>query len=152
MDPKSVYSRVIRRHEVPANWDAFPDYKKATYRYIGTLAAKETTIPPRLMDSAISLGIIEAGPGPQAQLHDHEVEEIFMPLEGLWEFFWGPNGEEKAVLGPYDVFSCPPGVLRGFSNVGGVPGKLLVIQASANAEGAAFVDPAKLTNVTATNV
>ncbi|SFJ30354.1 cupin domain-containing protein [Thermoflavimicrobium dichotomicum] len=151
MDLKDVYKRVIRRQDVKANWDAFPDFKKATYRYIGTLASKDTSIPPVLMDSEISLGIIEAGPGPQAALHNHEVEEIFMPLEGLWEFFWGPNGEERVTLGPLDVITVPPGVLRGFNNVGGTTGRLLVLQSSAEADGAAFVDKEKLTNITETN-
>lgn len=151
MNLKDVHKRVIRRQDVKANWNAFPDFKKATYRYIGTLAATETTIPPVLMESQISMGIIEAGPGPQARLHDHEVEEIFMPLDGLWEFFWGPNGEERTTLGPLDVISVPPGVLRGFNNVGGGTGRLLVLNTSANAEGAAFDVKEELSNVTETN-
>jgi mannose-6-phosphate isomerase-like protein (cupin superfamily) len=151
VNPKDVYKRVIRRTDVKVNWNVFADCKKATYRYIGNLASPDTSIPPVLMDSDISLGIIEAGPGPQAALHDHDVEEIFMPLEGLWEFFWGPNGEEKATLGPLDVLSVPPGVLRGFANVGGTTGRLLVIQTSANAGDAAFVRKEELTNITETN-
>ncbi|GIM44970.1 hypothetical protein DNHGIG_05190 [Collibacillus ludicampi] len=151
MELKEVYKRVIRRQDVKANWDAFPDFKKATYRYIGTLAATDTKIPPVLMDSGISLGIIEAEPGPQAALHDHEVEEIFMPLEGLWEFFWGPNGEERVTVGPLDVITIPPGVLRGFNNVGGTTGRLLVLQTSAQAKGAAFNKREELTNITEHN-
>jgi uncharacterized RmlC-like cupin family protein len=152
VDLKEVHKRVIRRQDVKANWDAFPDFKKATYRYIGTLASTETSIPPNLMDSKISMGIIEAGPGPQARLHDHEVEEIFMPIDGLWEFFWGPNAEERTTLGPLDVITVPPGVLRGFNNVGGSTGRLLVLNTSANAEGAAFDEKEELSNVTQTNL
>lgn len=151
MNLKDIHKRVIRRQDVPANWDAFPDFKKATYRYIGTMASTETKIPPVLMESDISLGIIEAGPGPQARLHDHEIEEIFMPLEGMWEFFWGPNGEERATLGPLDVITVPPGVLRGFNNVGAGTGRLLVLHSSAEAEGAAFDKKEDLSNVTDTN-
>jgi uncharacterized RmlC-like cupin family protein len=41
-----------------------------------------------------------------------------MPLTGTWEVFWGPNGERKLTLGPWDTISIPPGVSRGFRNVG----------------------------------
>ncbi|WP_134698752.1 hypothetical protein [Ammoniphilus sp. YIM 78166] len=151
MNLQDVHKRVIRRQDVKANWEAFPDFKKATYRYIGTLASTDTSILPKLTESNISLGIIEAAPGPQARLHDHEVEEIFMPLDGLWEFFWGPNGEERTTLGPLDVISVPPGVLRGFNNVGGTTGRLLVLNTNADAEGAAFDEKEELSNITESN-
>jgi len=39
-----------------------------------------------------------------------------MVLEGAFEFSIGGSGEETVVLNRWDVFSCPPGVPRGFRN------------------------------------
>ncbi|MFB4162284.1 hypothetical protein ACE1TI_00305 [Alteribacillus sp. JSM 102045] len=153
VNPKDVYERLVRRQDVPVNWDAFPDIKKGTFRYMGTLASTDKSIPPNLTESDISFGIIEAGPGPQSQLHDHEIEEIFIPLDGLWEVSWGPNGEEKVTIGPLDLISVPPNILRAFANVGASTARLMVIQSSAtpNAGAGLFEDPTRLTNVTDKN-
>jgi len=31
--------------------------------------------------------------------------------------FWGPEGERRIVLEPWDTISIPPGVSRGFRNI-----------------------------------
>lgn len=68
--------------------------------------------------------IVRAKPGHGASLHAHKTEEVFMALEGKWAVFWGDKGERRIVLEQYDTISVPPGVMRGFVNVGNKPGKL----------------------------
>ena len=41
-----------------------------------------------------------------------------MALTGRWQVFWGPQGERSLVLEPYDTVSIPPGLSRGFRNIG----------------------------------
>ena len=50
-----------------------------------------------------------------------------MPLRGTWEVFWGPDGERCLRLQPWDTISVPPGVSRGFRNVGDDDGWLMGI-------------------------
>ena len=68
--------------------------------------------------------IVRAKPGHGAALHAHKTEEVFMPLQGKWAVFWGDKGERRVVLDQYDTISVPPGVMRGFVNVGRKPGTL----------------------------
>jgi mannose-6-phosphate isomerase-like protein (cupin superfamily) len=68
--------------------------------------------------------IVRAKPGHGAALHAHKTEEVFMPLQGKWAVFWGDKGERRVVLDQYDTISVPPGVMRGFVNVGRKPGIL----------------------------
>ena len=48
--------------------------------------------------------------------HAHPYNEIFMPLDANFRFFWGENLEESVLLGPFDVISVPAGVFRTFEN------------------------------------
>lgn len=64
------------------------------------------------------LNIVRCAPGKSAPLHNHLTQEVFIPLSGAWEVFWGPRGERKLTLGAWDTISIPPGVSRGFRNAG----------------------------------
>jgi uncharacterized RmlC-like cupin family protein len=59
-----------------------------------------------------------AKPGHGAGLHSHTTIETFMPLTGTWSIFWGDAGEREIILEQFDLISVPPGVMRGFKNVG----------------------------------
>ena len=63
------------------------------------------------------LNLVRCAPGQSAPLHNHLTQEVFMPLSGRWEVFWGPAGDRRLELGPWDTISIPPGVSRGFRNV-----------------------------------
>ncbi len=89
-----------------------PGCERATYRVLGNgpdapLAAGD-----------FHLNLVRCAPGKSAPLHNHLTQEVFIPLSGNWEVFWGPSGERRLQLGPWDAVSIPPGVSRGFRNVG----------------------------------
>jgi mannose-6-phosphate isomerase-like protein (cupin superfamily) len=89
-----------------------PGCERTTFRVLGEppdapLAAEE-----------FHLNIVRCAPGKSAPLHNHLTQEVFIPLTGLWEVFWGPAGSRSLRLGAYDTVSIPAGVSRGFRNVG----------------------------------
>jgi mannose-6-phosphate isomerase-like protein (cupin superfamily) len=89
-----------------------PGCERTTYRVLGAppdapLAAEE-----------FHLNIVRCAPGKSAPLHNHLTQEVFIPLSGSWEVFWGPGGGRKLLLERWDAISIPPGVSRGFRNVG----------------------------------
>ena len=50
-----------------------------------------------------------------------------MVLEGAFEFSVGDEGRETIMLNKWDVFSCPPGMYRGFHNVASTDSVLLTV-------------------------
>ncbi|MDP3139937.1 MAG: cupin domain-containing protein, partial [Burkholderiaceae bacterium] len=64
------------------------------------------------------LNLVHCEPGKSAPLHNHLTQEVFVALSGSWEVFWGPSGQRSLRLERWDTVSIPPGVSRGFRNVG----------------------------------
>ena len=52
-------------------------------------------------------------------MHNHDTNETFIPMTGTWRASWeDENGKVDYVdLGPLDVVSFPPGMIRRFENV-----------------------------------
>lgn len=72
------------------------------------------------------ISVMPPGQGPC--LHAHKkTYETFTVLEGTLEFSLNDDGGEKIVLEKWDTFSCPPGVNRGFRNVGTGDAVLLTV-------------------------
>ena len=72
------------------------------------------------------ISIMPPGQGPC--LHAHvKTFETFTVLDGTLEFSLNDDGGEKIVLNQWDTFSCPPGVNRGFRNVGAKDAVLLTV-------------------------
>jgi len=91
---------------------AIPGCERSTFRVLGA--------PPDapLEAGDFHLNIVLCAAGKAAPLHNHLTQEVFIPLTGTWEVFWGPRGERSLRLGPWDAISIAPGVSRGFRNVG----------------------------------
>lgn len=89
-----------------------PGCERETYRVIGTVPDAP------LAAGDFHLNLVHCAPGKQAPLHNHLTEEVFLALSGSWEVFWGPEGARSLRLEPWDTVSIPPGVSRGFRNVG----------------------------------
>lgn len=89
-----------------------PGCERTTCRVLGT--------PPDapLQAEGFHMNLVHCEPGKSAPLHNHLTQEVFVALSGTWEVFWGPSGERGLRLQPWDVISIPPGVSRGFRNVG----------------------------------
>lgn len=96
-----------------------PGCERTTWRVLGH--------PPDapLAAEQFHLNLVRCDPGKAAPLHNHLTQEVFFALTGTWEVFWGPDGERSIRLEAWDTISIPPGVSRGFRNVGSEPGHLL---------------------------
>ena len=64
-----------------------------------------------------SLGFGESTPGNGQILHNHDTNETFVVMSGLWGFRWNAEEDEYIELGPLDVISFPAGVPRRFTNI-----------------------------------
>jgi mannose-6-phosphate isomerase-like protein (cupin superfamily) len=98
---------------------AIPGCERTTWRVLGH--------PPDapLAAEGFHLNIVHCEPGKSAPLHNHLTQEVFVALTGRWQIFWGPQGERSVVLEAWDTVSVPPGVSRGFRNVGSEPAYLM---------------------------
>jgi len=89
-----------------------PGCERSTYRVLG--------MPPGapLAAEGFHMNLVCCEPGKSAPLHNHLTQEVFVALSGRWQVFWGPMGERSVLLERWDTISIPPGVSRGFRNVG----------------------------------
>jgi mannose-6-phosphate isomerase-like protein (cupin superfamily) len=105
-----------------------PGHEREIWSIIGTGNLEDPNLPkPPLPAQDFNLAIVRAEPGKGAALHSHLTQEVFMPLTGRWEIFWGSEGKRSAVLEPYDVISLPVHLMRGFPNVGTDAALLLAV-------------------------
>ena len=106
-----------------------PGCEREIYQIIGRGVGEDATQKAAITDNRdFNVGVVRCAPGKGTLHHDHETNEVFMPLKGRWKIFWGDDEESRYVLlDPWDVASCPPHVMRGFRNVGDEEGLLFVI-------------------------
>jgi mannose-6-phosphate isomerase-like protein (cupin superfamily) len=105
---------------------AIPGCERSTYRVLG--------VPPAapLAAEGFHMNIVCCEPGKSAPLHNHLTQEVFVALSGHWQVFWGPTGERSVLLERWDTISIPPGVSRGFRNVGDEPAWLMGMASGAD--------------------
>lgn len=89
-----------------------PGCERTTFRVLG-----EPPAAP-LAAQSFHLNLVHCAPGKSAPLHNHLTQEVFVALTGTWEVFWGPDGSRSVRIGAWDTVDIPPGVSRGFRNVG----------------------------------
>lgn len=89
-----------------------PGCERRTYRVLGTASDAP------LAAEGFHMNLVCCEPGKAAPLHNHLTQEVFVALSGRWKVFWGPGGERSVWLERWDTVSIPPGVSRGFRNVG----------------------------------
>ncbi|WP_460141548.1 cupin domain-containing protein [Pseudomonas sp. S2_E01] len=115
-------SRVALRDERHADWQTFahqarkqPEYARAQIRYIAAGNQPGAVTPGNFVFLNVVLP-----PGHSSPSHRHEdAEEVFFILQGRVKIIVR-SGEEtfEQVLGPWDLFSVPPGLYRQEINVG----------------------------------
>lgn len=66
-------------------------------------------------------------PGILNSLHSHFSAEVFIIFKGSFRIYWGPEGENEAVLNPGDMISVPTNCFRGFEVVGSDYGFLFAL-------------------------
>lgn len=83
---------------------------------VGAQAARMSSIK---ISEGFNLGYCEALPGKGPMMHNHDTNETFINMTGIWRASWElENGEIEYVdLDPLDVISFPPGAIRRFENV-----------------------------------
>ena len=125
MDPtveEMESSRVARWGKVVPYGETFiesrmPGKKKNIYKIINKGVLENKDAQPAIPGQhRFGVTFIEMPVGQGANLHAHETEEVFCPLNGQMEVIWGEKGEHSLMLNQWDVISCPIGVMRGFNN------------------------------------
>jgi mannose-6-phosphate isomerase-like protein (cupin superfamily) len=77
-------------------------------------------------DFSLNIAICPPGQGPGLHIHERTVE-TFTCLKGTFRVYYGGHGQSETILQQYDTISVPPGVMRGFQNVGTDEGHLQVL-------------------------
>jgi mannose-6-phosphate isomerase-like protein (cupin superfamily) len=98
-----------------------PGFERDTYPVLGHVPGAP------LAAESFFMNLVRCAPGKAAPLHNHLTQEVFIALTGTWQVFWGPTGARAITLEPFDVISIPPGVSRGFRNVGAAEAWLIGI-------------------------
>ena len=83
---------------------------------VGDHAARMAAIKIR---EGFNLGYCKAKPGHGPEMHNHDTNETFIPMTGTWRASWEDEkgNVDHVDLGPLDVVSFPPGMIRRFENV-----------------------------------
>ena len=130
---EEMEQRVARYRNLKASKQAFvdtriPEYERDIYNVIGRGVTEDASLTAEITDSRyFGITYVGADPGKGAALHAHETIEVFIPLTGRWADVWGEDGDKEIIVEPFDVISFPPGVYRGFRNVGDEHAMLMAI-------------------------
>jgi mannose-6-phosphate isomerase-like protein (cupin superfamily) len=125
LTPAEMMRRVARLKSLKASSQAFvdtriPGHAREIFDVIGSGVTEDAASRPAITDAKdFNLTYIGAHAGNGAALHSHSAGvEVFIPITGTWVVYWGDRGEHEVRLDQGDVVSVPPGVMRGFRNVG----------------------------------
>lgn len=117
----SKHKRVAKHSEMPedevALLDAFiPGYNRTTTLFFGKIVTNPNSVP--LLGDGFGYSMTYNGmePGNGNALHRRPDIEIFVPVEGPFEFAWGSEGQHKVVLRPGDLIAIPAGVTHKYKN------------------------------------
>lgn len=91
-----------------------PEENAAAGSPVGANAARDAAIPIR---EGFNLGYCRCKPGNGPLMHNHDTNETFIPMTGKWRCSWNEGETESVDVGPMDVVSFPPGVVRRFENI-----------------------------------
>lgn len=138
MTKDEMLKYVARLDEMQPSKAAFvdtvlPGYERETFTVIGMGVTENSEVKPAIPTAGgFNVTYIRSKPGARSGLHAHPTVEVFIPMSGKWAFIWGDeaefdNEDNEIILGPGDVISVPPGVMRCFRNVGTEEQLLLVI-------------------------
>jgi uncharacterized RmlC-like cupin family protein len=107
---------------------AIPGYERLIYNVIGRGVTEDASLAPAITDARdFNMTLVKKAPGNRVGLHDHPTVEVFMALTGRWGVYWGDAAENEVTLEQWDVISVPPGVMRGFRNIGTEDAYLLAL-------------------------
>jgi len=138
---------VARFRDREPDWNAFADaqidgYRRAQHRFVGAGASGKHDAGGIVPAGNFTLSIMLVPPGQGNAPHTHEVEEVFFVLEGnCTVFIEEDNGRRLSEqLGPWEMISCPPGVIHGYVNETDAPCYLQVMLGRGRPDVAGFAD------------
>ncbi len=135
---EEMLSRTARFDDLTPSPVAFvdtrlPGHERDIYNVIGAGVTEDANLKPAITAvEGFNITYSAAEPGKGAALHSHPTVEVFIPMSGKWSVYWGDEGENEVILGPWDVVSVPVGVMRGFKNVGAEHAFLMAIIGGTN--------------------
>lgn len=112
--------RIARFAELKPDLAAFPDLKdKARERSVSYVISPDGTAGPCAIDARhnFHLAVLTMKQGVKPSTHSHPYNEVFIPLDARFRFYWGESLESSVELAPWDVISIPAGVFRTFENL-----------------------------------
>jgi len=140
-------THIARFKDRTPDWSAFADAqiegnRRAQHRFIGAGASGKHDDANIVPAGGFTLSIMLVPPGQGNAAHTHEVEEVFFVLQGrLTAFIDDEDGRRLSrTLEPWDLISCPAGVIHGYVNETGEPCYLQVMLGRGRPETAGFVD------------
>lgn len=145
---ETIMERYVARFgdRVP-DWNAFSDanidgYRRAQHRFVGAGASGKHSDGNVVPAGNFTLSIMLVPPGQGNAPHTHEVEEVFFILQGRCVVFIEDEDGRRLSkeLGPWEMISCPAGVIHGYVNESSGPVYLQVVLGRGRPETAGFVD------------
>ena len=119
-----MLTRIARFNEHSADDAAFPDLKSAGHkREVRYMISTDALAGPAPITAPhnFHLALLTMPPGMKPVVHAHPYNEIFMPIDAPFRFYWGDSAgddeENSQIVGPLDVISVPAGVHRTFTNL-----------------------------------
>lgn len=113
--PDSAHPDAIRRLYNVIGFQPPVGANEATTSPVGERASEVAAIK---ISEGFNLGYCHAFPGKGPMMHNHDTNETFIPMTGIWRCSWEVDDKvESFDLGPWDVISFPAGVTRRFENV-----------------------------------
>jgi mannose-6-phosphate isomerase-like protein (cupin superfamily) len=128
-------ARLVRYGELVPGLNAFVDTRnpgsetKENFTIIGPGVAENPDAHVHIREPhGFNIGGARQPPHCVNSQHSHTTAEVFVVHSGTWRFDFGEHGTDAQVeAGPGTIASVPPGMFRGFVNVGDAPGFLWVV-------------------------
>lgn len=132
--PEAMRARLVRYGELVPGLNAFVDSRnpgseaKENFTIIGPGVAENPDAHVHIREPhGFNIGGARQPPHCVNSQHSHTTAEVFVVHSGRWRFNFGEHGDDAQVeAGPGAIASIPPGMFRGFENVGDEPGFLWV--------------------------
>jgi quercetin dioxygenase-like cupin family protein len=129
--PADMAGRVAHFDQLAPDRGAFPDIKDQAHArtvwYLlspGGLAGEPS---PIRAPHGFHMAIMRMPKGMRPSTHAHPYNEVFMPLDARFRFYYGDNEAHSVEVGRYGVISVPAGVMRTFENLDEHDAHVLVV-------------------------
>lgn len=131
VDPADLAGRVAHFEGLAPDPGAFPDIKDKDHaRQVWYLLSPGGTagLPsPIRAPHGFHMAVMRMPRGMRPSTHAHPYNEVFMPLDATFRFYYGDDEKHWTDVGPYGVVSVPAGVMRTFEPIDDRDAHVLVI-------------------------